>query len=268
MKLKLKRPIAFFDLETTGTNVSKDRIIQIYILKVHPNGKEEGLGYLVNPQQPISKEVTELTGISDEDVQDKPTFKEIAQEIYDFIKDCDLAGFNSNRFDIPLLTEEFLRAGIDFDPSRRKMVDVQVIFHKMEKRDLSAAYKFYCGKDLDNAHSAEADTRATYEILKKQLEKYADKLENDIDKLAEFSTYDNMGQKADLAGYIVYNDKKEPVINFGKFKGQRVIDVLKKEPGYFDWIMKSDFPLYTKKVFETIKLSMKFDNIKLGKRKI
>ena len=268
MKLKLKRPIAFFDLETTGVNVTKDRIIQIYILKIHPDGEEEGLGYLINPEQPISKEVTQLTGISNEDVKDAPTFRDVAQEIYDFIKDCDLAGFNSNRFDIPLLTEEFLRAGINFDPADRNMVDVQVIFHKMEKRDLSAAYKFYVGKELTDAHSAEADTRATYEILKKQLEKYADQLENDIEKLSQFSTYDNVGRKADLAGYIVYNENGEPVINFGKFKGQRVVDVFEKEPGYFDWIMRSDFPLYTKKVFEAIRLSMKFGNTSVGKRKI
>ena len=268
MKLKLKRPIAFFDLETTGTNISKDRIIQIYIIKIHPNGKEESLGYLINPQQPISEEITKITGITNEDVKDAPTFKEVAQEIFDFIKDCDLAGFNSNRFDIPLLTEEFLRAGIDFDPAKRKMVDVQVIFHKMEKRDLSAAYKFYVGKELKNAHSAEADTRATYEILLKQLEKYSDSLENDIDKLHKFSTYDTLGNKVDLAGFVVYDKNNEPIINFGKFKGQRVEDVFKKEPGYFDWIMRSNFPLYTKKVFEAIILKIKFGNASLGNKKI
>ena len=268
MKLNLKRPIAFFDLETTGTNVTKDRIIQIYILKIHPSGKEETLGYFINPERPISKEVTQLTGISDDDVKDAPTFKEVAPKIYEFIKDCDLGGFNSNRFDIPLLTEEFLRAGIDFDPSNRNMIDVQVIFHKMEKRDLSAAYKFYVGKELEDAHSAEADTRATYEVLLKQLERYSDKLKNNVESLSEFSTYDNQGRKADLAGYIVYNDKGEPIINFGKFKGERVVDVFQKEPGYFEWIMRSEFPLYTKKVFEAIRLKMKFDNTSIGKRRI
>ncbi len=268
MKLKLTRPLAFFDLETTGTNIAKDRIIQIFILKVHPNGKEESLSYLVNPERPIPKDVSKLTGITDEDVKDAPTFKEIADEIYDFIKNADLAGFNSNRFDIPILVEEFLRAGINFDPSARKAVDVQVIFHKMEKRDLSAAYKFYCDKDLVDAHSAEADTRATYEILQKQLERYPDKLENNIDKLAEFSVYDNERGKVDFAGYIVYDKDGDPAINFGKHKGKKVVDVLRQEPNYFDWMMRSDFPLYTKKVMETIYLSMNFDNVQLGKRNI
>ncbi len=268
MKLRLKRPIAFFDLETTGTNIVKDRIIQIYILKIYPNGKEQSLSYLINPEIPISKEVTELTGISNEDVADKPTFKQVAREIYDFIRDADLAGFNSNRFDIPLLVEEFLRAGIDFDPTKKRKIDVQVIFHKMEKRDLSAAYKFYCGKDLTGAHSAEADTRATYEVLLKQLEKYQDQLENDIEKLAEFSVYDNEKNKVDFAGFVVYNEQGEPVINFGKHRGKRVVDVFREEPGYFDWIMRSDFPLYTKKVFEAIYLSQAFKDIKLGNKKI
>ncbi len=268
MKLNLKRPIVFFDLETTGTNIAKDRIIEIFILKVYPNGKEETLRYLVNPEMPISKEVTRLTGISNEDVKDKPTFKQIANEIFEFIKDADLAGFNSNRFDIPLLVEELLRAGISYDPSEKNKIDVQVIFHKKEKRDLSAAYKFYCGKELTDAHSAEADTRATYEVLLKQLEKYDD-LENDIDKLAEFSVYDNEKHKADFAGYIVYNDKNEAIINFGKHRGKKVIDVFREEPGYFDWIMRSDFPLYTKKVFQALYLSQNNRlNPQLGKKKL
>ena len=266
MKLNLKRPIVFFDLETTGTNINKDRIVEISILKIHPNHKEELVTYRVNPGMPIPKEASAVHGIYDEDVKDAPTFKEIAKEIYDFIDGCDLAGFNSNRFDIPMLVEEFLRAGVNFDPSNRRMVDVQVIYHKMEQRTLSAAYKFYCGKDLENAHSAEDDTRATYEILEKQLEKYSEVLENDIEKLAEFSQQGK--KKLDFAGHIVYDDNGTPVFNFGKYKGKPVTEVLEKDPGYFGWIMNADFPLYTKKVLEAIKLSMKFDNVKLNERKI
>ncbi len=268
MMLELKRPIAFFDLEATGTDVAKDRIIEIFILKVFPDGTEQTFHSLVNPQQPLKKEVIELTGLTDEQLAQAPTFDEIADRVYDFIKDCDLAGFNSNRFDVPLLVEEFLRVGINFDPSTRNMVDVQVIYHKMERRDLSAAYKFYCGKELKEAHSAEADTRATYEILLKQIEHYSDTLDNKIEKLAEFSVYDNEKKKLDFAGFIVYDDSGEPIFNFGKYKGKKVKEIFKKEPQYFDWMMKSNFPLYTKKVIEGIMLSLTFDNVQIGKRKL
>ncbi len=234
MNLNLTKPICFFDLETTGINISKDRIVEISILKVFPDGKEESKTWLVNPEMQIPKEVTAIHGITDEDVKDKPTFKELAKEIYNFIKDSDLGGFNSNRFDIPLLAEEMLRAEIDFDMKNRVSVDVQTIFHKMEQRTLSAAYKFYCDKNLDDAHSAEADTKATYEVLKAQLERY-DELENDTKFLAEFSSRKKF---ADFAGFISYNKKGEECFSFGKHKNKRVVDVLEKEPGYFGWLLK------------------------------
>ncbi|APY10036.1 DNA polymerase III subunit epsilon [Seonamhaeicola sp. S2-3] len=250
MQLNLTKPICFFDLETTGVNITNDRIVEISILKVHPNGKEESKTWLVNPEMPIPKEVTAIHGISDEDVADKPTFKELAKEIYNMIKDSDLGGFNSNRFDIPLLAEEMLRADIDFDMKNRQAIDVQTIFHKMEQRTLSAAYKFYCNKSLDDAHSAEADTNATYEVLKAQLEKY-DELENDTKFLAEFSSRKKF---ADFAGFIAYNKDGEECFSFGKHKGKLVTEVLEKEPGYFGWLLNADFPLYTKKVLTNIKL--------------
>ncbi|WP_418603955.1 exonuclease domain-containing protein [Hwangdonia sp.] len=250
MQLNLTKPICFFDLETTGVNISKDRIVEIAILKVYPNGKEESKTWLVNPEMPIPKEVTEIHGISDVDVADKPTFKELAKEIYNLIKDSDLGGFNSNRFDIPLLAEEMLRAEIDFDMKSRLSVDVQTIFHKMEQRTLSAAYKFYCDKNLDGAHSAEADTNATFEVLKAQIAKY-DALENDTKFLAEFSSRKKF---ADFAGFITYNKKGEECFSFGKHKGKKVTEVLEKEPGYFGWLLNADFPLYTKKVLTAIKL--------------
>lgn len=250
MKLNLTKPICFFDLETTGTNISKDRIVEISILKVFPDGKEECKTWLVNPEMKIPKEVIAIHGISDEDVKDKPTFKELAKEINNYLKDSDLGGFNSNRFDIPILAEEMLRAEVDFDMKNRVSIDVQTIFHKMEQRTLSAAYKFYCDKNLDDAHSAEADTRATYHVLKAQLEKY-DSLENDTKFLAEFSS---RKQYADFAGFIAYNKKGEECFAFGKHKNKRVVDVMEEEPGYFGWLLNADFPLYTKKVLTAIKL--------------
>jgi DNA polymerase-3 subunit epsilon len=250
MQLNLKNPLVFFDLETTGINIVKDRIVEISFVKVHPNGKEESKTRRINPGMPIPPESTAIHGISDEDVKDCPTFKEIAKSLANQIEGCDLAGFNSNRFDIPVLAEEFQRAGVDIDLNRRKFVDVQTIFHKMEQRSLSAAYKFYCDKELENAHTAEADTRATYEVLKAQLDRYPD-LKNDVVFLSEFSSF---GNNVDFAGRMVYNDKGEEVINFGKYKGQLVAEVLQKDPGYYSWIMNGDFPLNTKKMLTEIKL--------------
>ncbi|MEN8884758.1 MAG: 3'-5' exonuclease [Winogradskyella sp.] len=250
MQLNLNNPICFFDLETTGINISKDRIVEISVLKVYPNGNEESKTWVVNPEMPIPPEVTAIHGISDADVADKPTFKALSKEIYNLIKDSDLGGFNSNRFDIPLLAEELLRADIDFDMKGRQSVDVQTIFHKMEQRTLTAAYKFYCDKNLDGAHSAEADTKATYEVLKAQLSKY-DNLENDTKFLAEFSTHKKF---ADFAGFVIFNKEGEECFSFGKHKGKTVVEVMDKEPGYFGWLLNADFPLYTKKVLTAIKL--------------
>jgi len=252
MNLKLTRPLAFFDLETTGLNIATDRIVEISILKILPNGEKEIKTELINPTITISQESIEIHGITEEKIKDKVTFKEIASDLDAFIKDCDLAGFNSNRFDVPLLAEEFLRAGIDFNVNDRKLVDVQNIFHKMEQRTLVAAYKFYCDKDLTNAHSAEADTTATYEVLEAQIEKYAD-LNADTEFLSEFS---QMTKNADLLGRFVYNDENVIVFNFGKHKGKEVTAVLEKEPGYYSWMMNGDFPLYTKKVMKDIKAKM------------
>src|SRR5699024_1529582 len=250
MKLKLSKPLCFFDLETTGIQVASDRIVEISILKVFPNGNKERLTLLVNPEMPIPPESTAIHGISDEMVANEPTFKELAPRIYEMIKDSDLAGFNSNRFDIPLLAEELLRADIDFDLKRASAVDVQTIFHKKEKRTSEAAYKFYCDKELENAHSAEADTMATYEVLKEQLERYDD-LENDINFLAEYSKHKEF---VDFAGYIAYNEDGEEVFSFGKHRGKRVVDILESEPGYFGWLLNADFPLYTKRVLTRIRL--------------
>jgi len=250
MKLNLHRPICFFDLETTGIDVARDRIVEISIVKVHPNGTEETKTWLVNPEMPIPFLASQVHGITDEKVANAPTFKALATQIHNMIKDSDLAGFNSDRFDIPLLAEELLRAGVDFDMKNRVSVDVQTIFHKMEERTLSAAYKFYCGKSLENAHSAEADTTATYEILKAQLERY-ENLENDIKSLSEFTT---RKKSVDFAGFIVMNEDQQEVFSFGKHKGKLVEKVLEEEPGYFGWIQNADFPLYTKKVLTAIKL--------------
>ncbi len=250
MKLKLTKPLVFFDLETTGINIATDRIVEISILKVNPNGKEEIYTQRVNPIISIPKEVSDIHGITNEDVVNEPTFNEIAQKVSDLIKGCDLAGFNSNRFDIPLLAEEMLRSKVDFDMKNRLAIDVQTIFHKMEQRNLSAGYRFYCDKELENAHSAEADTLATYEILKAQIDKY-DELENDTKKLSEFSI---QRKRADFAGFILFNDQNEEIFSFGKYKGRKVSDVLNENPGYFNWIQNADFPLYTKKVLTEIKL--------------
>ncbi len=251
MNLNLANCIIFFDLETTGVNIAKDRIVEISVLKVYPNGKEEQKTIRVNPEMPIPKEASEVHGIYDEDVKDCPTFREIAKDLARYMEGCDLGGYNSNRFDIPLLAEEFLRVGVDFDMRKRKFVDVQTIFHKMEQRTLSAAYRFYCDKSLEDAHTAAADTSATYEVLKAQLERYGDKLENNIEFLSKFSTQNNT---VDFAGFIVYNEKGEEVFNFGKNKGVPVEKVLREQPGYFSWIINSEFPLYTKKVLTEIKL--------------
>ena len=250
MELTLKNPMVFFDLETTGVNVASDRIVEISWLKIQPDGRESKWTQLVNPTIPIDPRAIAIHGITDEDVKDKPTFTEIARTLAKDFEGCDFAGYNSNKFDIPLLAEEFLRAGVDFDLRKRKFVDVQVIFHKMEQRTLIAAYKFYCQKELEDAHSAEADTRATYEILKAQLDHY-EHLQNDVDYLSVFST---QNRSVDLAGRIIYNDKDIEVFNFGKYKGESVEEVLKKDPGYFGWILNGDFPLYTKKVLTNIKL--------------
>ena len=251
MNLNLANPIVFFDLETTGVNIAKDRVVEISVLKVYPHGKEEQKTIRINPEMPIPKEASAIHGIYDEDVKDCPVFKGIAKELARYIEGCDLGGYNSNRFDIPLLAEEFLRAGVDFDMRKRKFVDVQTIFHKMEQRTLSAAYRFYCDKCLEDAHTAAADTFATYEVLKAQLDRYEGKLENSIEFLSKFSTQNN---NVDFAGFIVFNDKGVEVFNFGKNKGIPVEQVLKEQPGYFAWMLNSDFPLYTKKILTEIKL--------------
>ena len=251
MKLNLKNPLVFFDLETTGTNINSDRIVEICYLKVYPNGNEESKTLRINPEMHIPEESSVIHGIYDEDVKDCPTFKEVAKKIAADIEGCDLAGFNSNRFDIPVLAEEFLRAGVDIDLMKRKFIDVQVIYHKMEQRTLSAAYKFYCNKNLEDAHTAEADTRATYEVLKAQLDRYADILQNDINFLSEYSCHT---KNVDFAGRIVYNDQGVEVFNFGKYKGIAVKEILQKDPGYYSWILQGDFTLNTKNVLTKIKL--------------
>lgn len=249
MNLKLTKPIVFFDLETTGVNIATDRIVEIAILKVFPNGNQERKTWLVNPEIEIPPEVVAVHGITNEQVVTEPTFKELAPKISKMIDGCDLAGFNSNRFDIPLLAEELMRAGINFDMNNRKAVDVQTIFHKKEQRTLSAGYQFYCGKTLEDAHSAAADTNATYEILLAQLDKYDD-LENSVDALSAFSTH---GKRADFAGFILMNDEDQEIFSFGKYRGRTVEEVLKENPGYHTWIQNADFPLYTKKVLSDIK---------------
>lgn len=251
MELNLTKPICFFDLETTGTDITKDKIVEISVLKVFPNGNKESRTWLVNPEMEIPAHSTAIHGITNEKVANEPTFKELAKHIYNMIKDSDLGGYNSDRFDIPLLAEEMLRADVDFDLKNTVTVDVQTIFHKMEQRTLKAAYKFYCDKNLEDAHSAEADTMATYEVLKAQLDRYEDTLENNVKTLSEFTRRKN---SADFAGFIVLNKEGEEVFSFGKHKGKKVEEVLDAEPGYFGWIMNADFPLYTKKVLTGIKL--------------
>jgi len=250
MELKLKNPIAFFDLETTGINIARDRIVEVSILKIDPGGKEDHLTLLVNPTIPIDPKAVAIHGITDEDVEHKPTFAEIGKNLVYFLEGCDLAGYNINKFDIPILAEEFQRANIDFDFKKRKCIDVQTIFHKMEQRTLSAAYKFYCNKDMKDAHRAEADAHATYEIMKAQLDRYSI-LENDVEALSKFTT---QTRNVDFAGRFVYNEDGVEVFNFGKHKGKPVEQVLKDEPSYYNWIMNGDFPLYTKKALTEIKL--------------
>ncbi|MEE9409229.1 MAG: 3'-5' exonuclease [Polaribacter sp.] len=252
MELNLTKPIVFFDLETTGVNIATDKVVEIAILKVFPNGNKESKTWLVNPEMEIPKGSIDIHGITNEKVVTEPTFKELAPKINEMIADSDLAGFNSNRFDIPLLAEELMRAGIDFDMKNRKAIDVQVIFHKKEQRTLSAGYQFYCGKELEGAHGAEADTNATYEILLAQLDKYTD-IENTVDALSEYSTH---GERADFAGFILMNDEKQEIFSFGKYKGRTVEEVFKENPGYNNWMQNADFPLYTKKVLKEIKQRM------------
>ena len=250
MELKLRRPIAFIDIETTGINVSTDRIVEISILKVSPGGKEEWMSTRVNPGMPIPPKSTAIHGISDKDVENAPAFREIAKNIAAFLEGTDLAGYNAIKFDIPVIAEEFLRVNIDFNFLKRKYVDPQVIFHKKEQRTLSAAYQFYCNRALENAHSSKADTQATFEVLKAQLDRYQD-LENDIEKLAVFSSFNS---NVDFAGRIIYDENGIEIFNFGKHKGRPVLTVFKEEPSYYSWMMNGDFPLYTKKIITEIKL--------------
>jgi DNA polymerase-3 subunit epsilon len=278
MKLNLTKPLVIFDLETTGLDLVKDRIIQISYIKVSPNGQEERGNELVNPEKPIPEEVAVLTGITNEDVKDKPTFKQLGQKLAEKFTGCDFAGFNSNHFDIPLLAEEFLRAGIDFDFTRCRLIDAQTIFHRMERRNLAAAYKFYCGRKMEDdfeAHRADQDTEATYRVLMGELDMYAPGanedpqkvLENNMDQLAEFS---KMNNNVDFAGRIVWSEVKDrfgkpvldkdgkpqmtEVFNFGKHKGIPVADVLHIDPGYYSWILSGDFTYNTKQVLTRIRL--------------
>lgn len=251
MELKLQKPIVFFDLETTGVNAIHDRIVEISYIKVFPDGNEESKTLRINPERHIPEQSSAIHGIYDEDVKDCPTFKQVARDIAAIFVNSDIAGFNSNYFDVPMLVEEMLRAGIDFDITKCRLIDVQNIYHKLEQRTLSAAYKFYCGKNLEDAHSAQADTRATYEVLKAQLDKYPDKLNNDVQFLSSFS---KMNDNVDFSGRIIYNDKHIPVFNFGKYKGQSVEDVLARDPGYYGWMMQGDFPQNTKQVLTKLRL--------------
>ena len=265
MLLQLKNPVIVLDLETTGMNIVTDRIVEIALLKVNIDGSEEEKLMRINPEIPIPPEVSQIHGIYDEDVKGEPTFRQVAKTLAKFMEGCDLCGFNSNRFDIPMLAEEFLRADVDVDLKKHKFIDVQAIFHKMEKRTLAAAYKFYCNRELVDAHSAMADTRATYEVLKAQLDLYKDAvfedakgvkivpIVNDVEKLSEFSSYD---QNVDFVGRIVYDEKGVEVFNFGKNKGVPVEKVFREQPGYYGWMMESEFPLYTKKVLTQLKLKM------------
>jgi DNA polymerase-3 subunit epsilon len=253
MEIRIKNPLVFIDLETTGIDVVNDRIVEIAMLRLNPNGQQEVKVQRINPTIPIPSEATAIHGISDADVKSEPTFKEVAKVLAKLMEGCDLAGFNSNKFDFPLLAEEFLRAEVDFDFRKRKFIDVQTIFHKMEKRTLEAAYKFYCEKDLEGAHSAEVDTLATYEVLKAQLDRYPD-LENDINFLSEFSSHN---QNVDFAGRIVYDENGVEVFNFGKHKSKSVEAIFAQEPSYYAWMMNGDFPLYTKKILTNIYVRMK-----------
>jgi len=263
MELNLNRPLVFMDLETTGIKVATDRIVEICLLRVNPDGSRKMKTLRINPGIPIPYEAMAIHHITDDDVKDCPSFAQVSHELAEFMENCDIAGYNSNHFDVPLIVEEFLRAGVDFELKGRRFIDIQNIFHKMEPRNLTAAYKFYCDRELEKAHSAEADTIATYEILKAQLDRYQDSeikdrkgniikpVANDVKTLSDFS-FNN--RSADLAGHIVYNERDVEVFNFGKHKGKAVIEVFRNEPSYYDWIMKSEFPLSTKKVITAIKL--------------
>jgi len=263
MTLNLTRPLIFFDLETTGLNIGTDRIVEICMYKVMPDGSTILKHEIINPTIPIPPFVSKIHGIWDKDVVGKPTFADLVHQFNQFIENCDLAGFNSNKFDVPLLAEEFLRAGVDFDLKNRRLIDVQNIFHKMEPRNLGAAYRFYCNKNLTDAHTAEADTMATYEIFVNQIERYQGveiedhdgnkitPIVNDIKAISEFSYYH---KNADLSGQIIYNDKNEEIFNFGKYKNRSVAEIFKIEPSYYDWMMKADFPLYTKKILTAIRM--------------
>ena len=254
MKLNLRRPMVFFDLETTGTNISTDRIVEISVIKVMPDGEQITRTRRINPEMPIPAEASAVHHITDEDVKDCPTFRQVAKSLREFMVGCDFCGFNSNRFDLPLLAEEFMRTDVDVNFIKSaKYVDVQNIFHKKEERTLVAAYRFYCDKELEAAHSANADTMATYEVLCSQLDKYSD-LENSVDFLSEYST---RNKTADLAGRIGYNDKNEEIFTFGKHKGKTVEEVFRNEPSYYTWLIEGDFPAYTKKIFTEIKLRLK-----------
>ncbi|MFI3306342.1 MAG: exonuclease domain-containing protein [Rikenellaceae bacterium] len=250
MKLNLKRPIIFFDLETTGVDTSRDRIVEISMIKIMPDGERITKTRRLNPEMHIPESSSAIHGIYDEDVADCPTFKQVARSLMEFVVGCDFGGFNSNRFDMPLLVEEFLRAGVEVDFKRRNFIDVQNIFHKKEQRTLVAAYKFYCDKDLTDAHSAEADTVATYEVFLAQLERYDD-LPTDIEGLAEFSAHN---KSVDFAGRIIYDENGVEVFSFGKNRGVSVAELFAREPSYYDWMMKGDFPLYTKRVITEIRM--------------
>jgi DNA polymerase-3 subunit epsilon len=260
MKLKLERPLAIFDLEATGLNISQDKIVEIAIIKVHPDGTEETFSARVNPEIPIPAEVTLIHGISDADIKDAPTFAEIAEKVTAFIGDADLAGYNSNKFDIPLLAEELLRANSTFDMANRHFIDVQNIFHKMEQRTLAAAFQFYCQSELNNAHNALADTAATWDVLKSQMERYSD-LQGEVPFLANFSKAGNFNLY-DFAGRLAVNEKGEPMYNFGKHKGRTIREVTQIEPGYYGWMMDADFPRYTK-----LKLKEEMNKIKAEREK-
>ena len=250
MNLKLKRPIIFFDLETTGVDTARDRIVEISMVKIMPDGSRDVKTRRVNPEMHIPEEATAVHGITDEDVKDAPTFRQMAKSMAKFIEGCDFGGFNSNRFDLQMLVEEFMRAEVDVDFKRRRYIDVQNIFHKKEQRTLVAAYKFYCDKDLEGAHSAEADTLATFEVLEAQIARYGD-IGDSVEALAEFSTH---GKTVDFAGRIALNEQGEEIFTFGKYKGRRVTEIFAAEPSYYDWLIKGDFPQYTKKIFTEIRL--------------
>lgn len=251
--LQLKKPLAFFDIESTGTDFVKDRIVEISILRLNPNHSKEIKTYRLNPTIPIPMEASKVHGIYDEDVATCPTFKDVAQELFDFLDPCDLAGFNSNRFDVPLLLEEFIRAGFSFSIDNRCLVDVHRIYTQFEKRSLEAAYLFYCNKNLDNAHSAEADTVATYEVLMAQLQRYSNDLKPDVAFLHEFSNEERI---IDSGRRFTYIDGR-PAFNFGKYKGRFVEDVLRTDPGYFNWMMDGDFAQHTKQKLKELREAFK-----------